>query len=152
MPGMIVSSFAALARFAPAKKQPWWALAVPLLLIALSVVGDIEYVSAPAEDLRTEAEMIRPQLFGDSCVVFVSEGLSKDLFLMLDPSLEPRICQNFFHHRAVLASHAYVRPAQQENAESFFRGLNFIEVKRWRVGGGQIVIVENNDKLPATLY
>ncbi len=49
---------------------------------------------------------------------------------------------NFFHSHIVLASHPYVRKDQQEDAESYFRGLNFVEVKRIRAGGGQIIVMD----------
>jgi hypothetical protein len=146
MPGVIVSSFSALEWLAPPRKRRALAFAIPLSLVALCLIGDAGYLATQPQDLRGEANAIPPLLTGDSCVVFVSQGLSKNLFLMLKPSLESHICQDFFHQRAVLASHAYVRPDQQENAESFFRGLNFTEVKRLRIGGGQIVVVENTGR------
>jgi 4-amino-4-deoxy-L-arabinose transferase-like glycosyltransferase len=145
-PGIVVSSFAALEWLALPRKRRPLALAIPLALVALCLIGNAEYLTTQTQDLRSEADVIPSLLTGDSCVVFVSEGLSKYLFLMLKPGLEAHICENFFHQRAVLASHAYVRPDQQENAESFFRGLNFTEVKRLRIGGGQIVIVENTGR------
>lgn len=143
MPGVIVSFFAALEWIAQPAKRRILAVAIPVSVLALCLIGNAEYLTTRTEDLKKEADLIPSLLTGDSCVVFVSEGLSKYLFLMLNPRLDPRICNDFFHQRAVLASHAYVRPAQQENAESFFRGLNFTEVKRFRIGGGQIVVVEN---------
>lgn len=146
MPGVIVCSFAALEWIAQPKRRRILATAIPQLLIALSLIGNGEYLATRTQDLKGEADMIPALLTGDSCVVFVSEGLSKYLFLMLKPPLDPRICNDFFHQRAVLASHAYVRPQQQENAESFFRGLNFTEVRRLRIGGGQIVVVENTGR------
>lgn len=146
IPGAILCSFAALDWIAQPKKRRLWSYALPLSLIALSIVGDIDYLVTPTDNLRVEAEQLSPLLAGDSCVVFVSEGLSKYLFLMLQPALESRVCYNFFHQRAVLASHAYVRPQQQQNAESFFRGLNFTEVKRLHIGGGQIIVVENTGR------
>ncbi len=143
IPGVIVCSFAALEWMAQPKRRRVLATAIPLFLIALCLIGDGEYLANRTQDVRAEADIIPSLLTGDSCVVFVSQGLSKYLFLMLQPRLDARICNDFFHQRAVLASHAYVRPQQQENAESFFRGLSFTEVKRLRVGGGQIVVVKN---------
>jgi 4-amino-4-deoxy-L-arabinose transferase-like glycosyltransferase len=145
MPGVIVLSFIAIEQWVLPKWTPW-VVAAPALLIALCLMSDAEYLVTRTEDLRSEAALIRPQLTDDSCVVFVSEGLSRDLFLLFDPNLKARECRNFFHKRAVLASHAYVRPDQQENAESFFRGLNFTEVKRFGTGGGQILVVENTGR------
>jgi hypothetical protein len=145
MPGVIVSLSIALERWKPAPKRALWAL-----LILLCLVTDARYLATATEDLRSEALLVRPQLRGDSCVVFVSRRLSRPLFLLLDPSLQPNECRNFFHHRVVLASHAYVTPFQQEDAESFFRGLNFVEVKRIRAGGGQIVVVEGAGEAAGT--
>jgi hypothetical protein len=79
---------------------------------------------------------------GDSCVVFVSERLSSVLFLVFEPQLASYECQTFFHSRIVLASHPYVTAYQQQDAESYFRGLNFVEIKRLEKGGGQIVVVQ----------
>lgn len=146
LPGVIVCTFAALEWIAQPKKRRIFATAIPLLLIALSLIGDAEYLATQTDDLQAEADIIPSLLTGDSCVVFVSQGLSKYLFLMLKPSLDARICNDFFHRRSVLASHAYVRPQQQENAESFFRGLNFIAVKRLPIGGGQIVVFEDTGR------
>jgi hypothetical protein len=146
MPGAIICLFAALERLAQPPVRKMWAYAAVVLLLALCTLRDIDYLAYPTEDLAREAALIRPELIGDSCVVFVSEGLSKPLFLVFQPSLEPRVCFNFFHLRAVLASHPYVRPSQQQNAESFFRGLNFTETKRVHVGGGQIVVMQGVGK------
>ena len=137
MPGVVVSTSVALERLKPVPKRALWGL-----LILLCFIADVQYLATTREDLRRETLLVRPQLTGDSCVVFVSERLSKSLFLLFDPSLQGHECGNFFHHRVVLASHAYVTPYQQENAESFFRGLNFVEVRRIRSGGGQIVVME----------
>ena len=149
MPGIVVSGFAALERLtraAPGRPRtsmrPFWAIGAAALVLLLCVFEDAQYAATVREDLRTETALIPPLLKGDSCVVFVSEGLSPALFLTFQPNLGPRVCGNFFHGRAVLASHAYVTPFQQEDAESFFRGLNFTEISRMRAGGGQIVIME----------
>jgi hypothetical protein len=142
IPAVIVSSFVAFERYAAAPKRKFSTAAAACLLIALSLIADAQYVLTPLEDLYAETRLIPPELRGDSCVVFVSQRLSKNLFLLLDPGLQSHECSNFFHRRAVLASHAYVTPFQQEDAESFFRGLNFVEVKRIRAGGGQIVVME----------
>lgn len=141
-PGVIVSTFAALERLAQVRKRPVWASTAAVLLIAPCLIADAQYAGTISEDLRTETLLVRPQLTGDSCVVFVSQRFSRSLFLLFDSSLAAQECGDFFHKRAVLASHAYVTPFQQEDAESFFRGLNFTEVKRVRAGGGQIVVME----------
>jgi hypothetical protein len=145
MPGVIVSTAVALEGWNQALRRALWAL-----LIFLCLLTDARYLATVTEDLRGETLLVRPQLRGDSCVVFVSRRLSRPLFLLLDPSLESNECRNFFHRRVVLASHAYVTPFQQEDAESFFRGLNFVEVKRIRAGGGQIVVVEGAGEAAGT--
>ncbi len=106
-------------------------------------LADLQFVTAPRGDLALETRYVAPELAGDSCVVFVSENYSKPLFLVFDPKLEERECQSFFHHRVVLASHAYVRSDQQNDAEGFFEALNFRPVKRIRSGGGEIVIMDS---------
>jgi len=146
MPAVVLLSFAALERLAQARKRSSWIPAAAALLLALCLVADAQYAATITEDLPTAALQIRPRLFGDSCVVFVSQRLSRNLFLLFDPGLQSRECGNFFHHRIVLASHAYVTSFQQEDAESFFRGLNFTESKRTPAGGGQIVEMVNNDE------
>jgi 4-amino-4-deoxy-L-arabinose transferase-like glycosyltransferase len=137
MPAIVTLTFVALDRTPEIYTRPLsWAV-----LILLCIAADARYASTPTEDLRSEAQLVGPELYGDSCVVFVSERLSRNLFLLQDPSFGARECHNFFHHRIVLASHAYVTPFQQEDAESFFRGLNFTEFKRIRSGGGQIIVM-----------
>jgi len=144
-PGMIVLSFAVLEWLARKQAIRPLGAAAAVLLIVLCAIGDANYLrNRTEEDFPSEAAMVAPELTGNSCVVFVSEGLSPQLFLLFDPSLEKRECLNFFHDRVVLASHPYVRPSQQEDAESYFRGLNFIETKRIRAGGGQIVVMEQS--------
>jgi len=96
------------------------------------------------EDVRAEAEAIPAALQGDSCVVFVSEQLSKPLFLVFQPELARHECTNFAHHRVVLASHPYVREEQQQDVESYFQALNFAPVKRIRLGGGQVLVLDQN--------
>lgn len=146
MPEMIVCYFAAFERWGQTPARRFLAAAATAVLLVLCLAGDFEYIAKPTEDLAQEAALIRPELHGDACVVFVSQGLSKPLFLVFDPGLEQRVCQNFFHRRAVLVSHAYVQSRQQENAESFFRGLNFVELKRMPAGGGQIVVMQSTGR------
>ena len=118
------------------------ALSLALLLLVLCVFRNTQLLLSPTENTQALEEGIRPQLTGDSCLVFVSQGLSPALFTFFDPELSGKQCFNFFHHRVVLASHRYVRPDQQDDAESFFRGLNFSATSRIHVGGGMIVTME----------
>ncbi len=124
-------------------------LAMPatILLISISAITDSEFLlvlspNAKRENLQALAAAVPPQLTGNSCVVFVSERLSRTLFLMFEPELARHECLDFFHPRIVLASHPYVRPDQQQDAESYFRGLDFTPAKRLPIGGGQIVVMQ----------
>ena len=114
------------------------------LVLAISIWFDVNYLFAPKEDLPAEAAAALPQLKGDSCLVFVSQGVSRQLFLLFKPELGQYECHDFFRRRIVMASHPYVRPDQQEDAEAFFRGLGFHEKSRSNVGGGQIVVDEDS--------
>lgn len=125
------------------------ALRIPIAAVAITVLvvcalTDIEWVTSPKENIALESRYIAPELTGDSCVIFVSLGYSSTLFLVFQPQLESRQCQDYFHHRIVLANHPYVRPDQQADAEGYFRGLNFRVAKRIRSGGGEIVVEQNN--------
>lgn len=123
------------------------AAAGAILLIAVACISDAQSlfafsISPNREDVQALASAVPPQLEPDSCVVFVSEKFSKALFLVFEPQLNARECTDFFDRRIVLASHPYVRPDQQQDAESFFRGLNFVPTKRLAIGGGQIVVMQ----------
>ncbi len=143
-PGIVILVFAALEWLAKKRLMPMLAPVPAILLILISAAGDLAYLRNRTQDLQTEAAAIAPELTSDSCVVFVSERFSRSLFLLFAPNLDNRECQNFFHKRVVLASHPYVRPDQQQDAESFFRGLDFTQTKRLGVGGGQIIVMEQN--------
>ena len=141
-PALVLVVFAGIERFA---SRGWMRALVPLfagMLILLCAAGNYFERLLPAEDTEAEAALIAPELTSDACVVFVSERFSKPLFQLFQPGLKERECLTFSHERIVLASHPYVGPEQQTNAESFFRGLNFSETKRIRSGGGQIVIMQ----------
>jgi hypothetical protein len=127
-------------------------LLVRVVRIAVAALGvavvitcawlDFDLLNTSKENLALESTYVAPQLTGDSCVVFVSEKYSRPLFVVFQPGLEAHECQEVFHHRIVLASHPYVHPDQQADAEGYFRGLSYHEVKRIRSGGGQIVVME----------
>ncbi len=141
-PEMVILFFAGLEWLAVERKIPFLSPALAVVLVLLCLVGDARYLSTRGEDLEAEAALIAPELTNRSCVVFVSERLSKPMFVLFQPDLDQRECLDFFHPRVVLASHPYVQPDQQEDAESYFRGLNFTETKRIRVGGGEIVVMD----------
>lgn len=143
-PELIVAAFLGLERVGKLLRSRGIVFSGAVAILTLSAVSDIAYLSSNPPDIGREAKLVSPELTGDSCVVFVSEHYSKSLFLVFQPQLAARECMNFFHRKIVLASHAYVRPDQQSDAESFFRGLNFVEQKRIRVGGGQIIVMRQH--------
>jgi hypothetical protein len=120
----------------------WLLAALAFAVLLICAVADVQYATAPKQDLALESRYVAPELTRNSCVVFVSEKFSRALFLVFQPQLGADECTDFFHHRIVLASHPYVRSDQQADAEGFFRGLGFREVKRIRSGGGEIVVDE----------
>jgi 4-amino-4-deoxy-L-arabinose transferase-like glycosyltransferase len=144
VPAVIVLVFAALEWLGRASRMPAITRILAMLLIAISIASNVPYLLSGNDDLQHEAMLVAPELTARSCVVFVSERLSEPMFLLFEPNLKEWECMNFFHGRVVLASHPYVRPDQQEDAESYFRGLNYVEVKRIRVGGGQIVVMQES--------
>jgi hypothetical protein len=124
-------------------------MGLSVLLLVICGAADTQFLlfpsgSAPEEDVQAIAAAVPGQLNRDSCVVFVSERFSKALFLVFEPELASRECRAFFHSRIVLASHPYVMPAQQQDAESYFQGLNMIETRRLKLGGGQVVVMQQN--------
>lgn len=118
-------------------------MAVMAVVIAAFLAMDLEIITAPKNDFALQSQYVAPELQGDSCVVFASEFFSRQLFFLEQPRLQARECQEFFHHRIVLASHPYVTPEQQTSSETFFEGLNFAPVKRIHSGGGTIIVFDN---------
>ena len=147
-PELIVLFFAMLGSLigrGPVARTSAAAIAAALILLCMLV--NAGYIaSSKSPDLKKEAAAVWEELNGDSCVVFVSEGLSRFLFLVFQPQLQQRECLNFNHKRAVLAIHPFVPVESRHNAGSFFRGLNFVEKKRLNVGGGEIVVMEQTGK------
>lgn len=122
-----------------------------VFVVVICAAADAQFLtafpgSASREDMEAVAAAVPSQLTHNSCVVFVSERFSKSLFLVFQPELASRECLDFFHSRIVLASHPYVRPDQQQDAESYFRGLDMAETQRIRTGGGQVVVMQQRDK------
>ncbi|HEX3822786.1 MAG TPA: hypothetical protein VHW45_20815 [Candidatus Sulfotelmatobacter sp.] len=143
-PGMVLLTSATLDWISSTRKLPLIASAIAAFLVLICVAGDIEDFTIRPYDVAKAARLVAPELTGDSCVVFVSESLSKTIFTVFDRHLGDRECANFFHKRIVLASHPFVRPDQQEDAESFFRGLNFLEKKRIEISGSKILVLEQH--------
>jgi hypothetical protein len=102
----------------------------------------VEYLLTKPADLAKLTESVRPQLTGDSCVVFVSQRLSRYLFEVFDPGLTKYECQNFFHKRVVLAIHPFVRADQERDARVFFRGLDFDETNRSVSNEGKVITLD----------
>jgi hypothetical protein len=144
LPGLVLLLSATLDWLSSTRRLPIVASALAVLLVLTCIGGDAENFTIRPYNVGRAARLIAPQLTGDSCVVFVSESLSKTIFTVFDSHLEERECTNFFHKRIVLASHPFVRPDQQEDAESFFRGLNFTERKRIIASGSKIIVLEQH--------
>jgi Dolichyl-phosphate-mannose-protein mannosyltransferase len=144
LPGLVLLVSATLDWLSSTRKLPIIASALAALLLVICIGGDVENFTHRPYDIGKAANLIPAQLTGDSCVVFVSESLSKAIFTVFDRQLEDRECANFFHKRIVLASHPFVRPDQQEDAESFFRGLNFTVKKRIEANGSKIIVLEQH--------
>jgi hypothetical protein len=144
LPSLVLLVSATLDWLSSTRKLPIIASAFAVLLVLICIGGDVENFTIRPHDVARAARLISPELTGDSCVVFVSESLSKTIFTVFDRHLGDRECTNFFHERIVLASHPFVRPDQQEDAESFFRGLNFIPKKRIEMSGSKIIVLEQH--------
>jgi hypothetical protein len=145
LPGMVIVFCAALDALLRLPVAKPFAIATPVLCILaalLCVPGDVEYMRTQPDDFAKLSALVRPQLDGDACVVFVSQRLSPYLFLVFEPALEKYECQNFFHKRIVLAIHPYVKPAQEREARIFFRGLDFEETHRDISGDGKIITMD----------
>jgi hypothetical protein len=121
-----------------------WLVGPALVIVAifLCIPGDIEYLRTQPPDIAKLTVLVRPQLGGDTCVVFVSQRLSRYIFSVYDPDLAKYECQNFFHKRVVLAIHPFVRPEQEREARIFFRGLDFEETHRDVLGDGKVITMD----------
>jgi hypothetical protein len=116
-------------------------------VVGLSLAGDYILVTKRSEDIGALTVRVAQELQGDSCVVFLSEGvLTHRIFAVFDPGLLSHECANFFHARILLLSHPDVRLDQQRDGETFFHGLDFIEKKRIKAGEGLLVVLEQNSK------
>jgi hypothetical protein len=145
LPGMVVlfcAALDALVRVNAMKAMPLVNPALCVLAILLCVPGDMEYLQSVPPDISKLAAKVRPQLAGDSCVVFVSQRLSRYIFEVFDPELAKYECQNFFHKRVVLAVHPFVRPDQERDARVFFLGLEFAETNRTAIADGKVITMD----------
>jgi hypothetical protein len=145
LPSLIILLCAALDALLRLKMLKSLALvgpAVCILAILLCIPGDVEYVRTPPPDMASLTALVLPQLQGDACVVFVSEGYSRYLFEVFEPDLAEHECKNFFHKRVVLAIHPFVRPDQERDARVYFHGLEFAETHRGIAGDGKIITMD----------
>jgi hypothetical protein len=143
-PGLIILTFAALD-WAIKSWPQFRSFAYPataVMLVALGAPAIFEYLVTPRPDIGELVATARRNLTPGSCIVFVSEGESPFFFLLYDSTIWDRECHDFFSKRIVLASHAWVRPDQQRDAELFFRGLNFVETRRMTSSGGVVIVEE----------
>ena len=117
------------------------------VLLILCTVGCMQYVGENRNiDVEAVADRATREIRSDdACVVLVSERLSPRLFLLFQPELKQKECVDFLHKQVVLAIHPFVLPEQQQDAETFFRGLNFEETKRIRIKGGEIIDMNQKD-------
>jgi hypothetical protein len=127
--------------FVKAAPAGWLVAATLFLLVA---AGDYNFLTTHPENFEALSRAAVKELTDDSCVVFLSEKLSRSLFDVIEPRLRQKECINFFHKRILLLSHPYVLPDEQEDGEDYFRGLNYHEVKRVRAGAGLLVVLEQD--------
>jgi 4-amino-4-deoxy-L-arabinose transferase-like glycosyltransferase len=140
-PGLIILLTAALDWVAAKNKYLAYTLAA--LFIGFSVAGDYTLLTTRTENVAKLTALVAPELQGDTCVVFLSEGrLTHEMFFVFDPNLRYHECRHFSHHRILLLSHPYVRPDQQRDGETYFRGLDFIETKRIAAGDGLLLVLD----------
>jgi hypothetical protein len=131
--------------FVKAAPAGWLVAATLFLLVA---AGDYNFLTTHPENFEALSRVAVKELTDDSCVVFLSEKLSRSLFDVIEPRLRQKECLNFFHKRILLLSHPYVLPDEQADGEDYFRGLNYHEVKRVRAGSGVLVVVEQDPGQP----
>jgi len=146
VPALIIvfcAALDALVRLPALKSVSLLNPAIVIIAILLCIPGDLEYVRTQPADLAKLTALVRPQLGGDTCVVFVSQRLSRYIFEVYDPDLAKYECQNFFHKRIVLAIHPFVRPEQEHDARIFFRGLDFEETHRDVLGDGKVITMDS---------
>lgn len=145
LPAMVIVFCAALdafVRLPVIKKISLISPAFVILAIFLCIPGDLDYARTQPPDMAQLTALVRPQLGGDTCVVFVSQRLSRYIFGVYDPDLAKYECQNFFHKRVILAIHPYVKPEQEREARMFFRGLDFQETHRDVLGDGKVITMD----------
>jgi hypothetical protein len=142
LPSFVIVFCAALDALTRVAGMKRFAILSPVIIVIatlLCIPGDINYLQTQPPDMAKLAALVRPQLAGDTCVVFVSQRLSRYIFGVYDPDLAKYECQNFFHKRIVLAIHPFVKPEQEREARIFFRGLDFKETHSDVLGNGKVI-------------
>jgi hypothetical protein len=145
-PGMVILSFAALdwlIKSKPELKSLTYSSAASLMVV-LCAPAIFDFISSPGPNIADLVQAAKENLTSNSCIVFVSEGESPYFFLLYDPTIWDHECRNFFAKRIILASHPWVRPDQQRDAEMVFRGLNFVETRRIRVADSLVIVEDTN--------
>jgi len=140
MPGCVLLFGSALDWLFVKAAPAGWLVAAALFLLVTA--GDYNFLTVHPENFEALSGVAVQELTDDSCVVFLSEKLSRSLFDVIEPRLRQKECLNFFHKRILLLSHPYVLPDEQDDGEDYFRGLNYHEVKRVRAGAGVLVVLE----------
>lgn len=140
LPGFMILFTAGLDWLESKSRYAAWPVAALFLVFCLA--GNYTFLTSRSENIKSIAETALPDVAKNSCVVFVSERLSPYLFRTLEPKVSPLECLDFFHPRVIMMIHPYVEPSQQQDAEVYFRGLNFHEMKRTRVGGGEVIVLD----------
>lgn len=141
-PALILLFFAALDWISTSRLKNITACALAGLLLVCCVFSGVGYLRSRPDDMQREAAAVSNRVTKNSCVVFLSEGLSKYLFLLFQPQLAPYECLNFFHHRAIVAIHPYVAAKERMDVASYFHALTFREKERIYAGGGEILVFE----------
>jgi hypothetical protein len=146
MPGcMLLFAFALDWMFVKAAAAGWLISGALFLLVA---AGDYNLLTKQPENFAELSRVAVQEISEDSCVVFISDRLSGNLFDVIEPRLRQKECKHFFYKRILLLSHPYVLPAEQEDGEGYFRGLSYYQVKRLYAGSGVVVVLEQDPTQP----
>ncbi len=141
-PAIILLFFAALDWLSTNRPKRIAVCALIGLFLLCCIISGAGYLRSHPDDVQREAAAISQRLTGNSCIVFLSEGLSKYPFVLFEPQLAHYECLNFFHHRVIVAIHPYVGVKDRMDVSSYFRALNFREKERVQMGRGEIVVLE----------
>lgn len=141
-PALILLFFAAVDWLSTNRPKRIMTSALAGLFFLCCIVSGAGYLQSHPDDMQREAAAISDRLSSDSCIVFLSQGLSKDLFILFEPQIDRYECLNFFHRRVIVAIHPYVSVKERVDVASYFRALNFHETERTQMGDGEIIVLE----------